>query len=411
MVEIDREELLARFLRYVKVDTRANPDTDEYPSSEGQWELGRMLVDELKAMGLSDVNQDDKALVTATIPGNTDGPAIVFNSHLDTSAECSGTNVQPQVIRDYAGGDIGLPGDPTLAIKVEDSPELKQLHGCTLITTDGTTLLGADDKAGVAIIMQLAATLTQQTNLPHGDIRILFTCDEEIGRGVNHVDVPGLNAVAGYTLDGPAANFVDVETFSADGAKVTVRGENIHPAIAKDRMVNSIRAVAHFISLLPLEKSPEQTEGRDGFLHPYQMQSQVDETVLRVLLRDFETENLSELAAILREAAKATEQAVPGCEVEVKVSEQYRNMRDGLAKEPRAVEFAKQAHERLGREPTLEIIRGGTDGSRLTALGLPTPNLSSGQHNLHSKLEWACLDEMEQAVQLLVQLAAIWAEA
>ena len=409
MVHIDREALLQRFLRYVQVDTQANPDTDQYPSSQGQWTLGKMLVEELQQIGLADAAQDEHALVTATVHANTEAPTIVFNSHLDTSPEAPGADVKPQVIRDYQGGDLTLPGNPSLKITVEESPELNELRGCTLITTDGTTLLGADDKAGVAIIMELAATLMAHPELPHGEIRILFTCDEEIGRGVNHVDVEGLGAAAGYTLDGPAANDVDVETFSADGAKVTIRGVNIHPAIAKDRMVNSIRAVAHFLGQLPPEWSPEATEGRDGFLHPYHMQSQVDQTELKILLRDFEEENLVRQAKLLHDAAAATEAAVPGCEVSVEISEQYRNMRDGLAKEPRAVEFAVAAHERLGRTPSLEIIRGGTDGSRLTALGLPTPNLSSGQHNLHSRLEWACLDEMEQAVQVLVELAAVWA--
>ena len=408
---VDREELLERFLRYVQVDTQANPDTDEYPSSAGQWTLGKMLVQELQALGLEDARQDENALVTATVPGRTGSPTIVFNSHLDTSPECSGADVKPQVIRDYQGGDIQLPGDEALSITVADSPELKDLVGATLITTDGTTLLGADDKAGVAIIMQLVATLMRNPDLLRPTVRVLFTCDEEIGRGVDHVDVDGLGAVVAYTLDGPAANFVDVETFSADGARVTIRGENIHPAIAKDRMVNSIRAAAHFISQLPMAKSPERTEGRDGFLHPYHMQAQVDQTTLRVLLRDFETDNLSVHADALRNAARATEQAIPGCTVEIEITEQYRNMRDGLLKEPRAVEFARLAHERLGRSPTLEIIRGGTDGSRLTQLGLPTPNLSSGQHNLHSKLEWACLDEMQAAVELIVELSSLWADA
>ncbi|MEM8678579.1 MAG: peptidase T [Planctomycetota bacterium] len=411
MVTIDREALLQRFLRYVQVDTQANPDTDQYPSSEGQWTLGKILVGELRELGLADAAQDDHALVTATVLANIEAPTIVFNSHLDTSPEAPGANVRPQVIRDYAGGDIDLPGNPELKITLEESPELKDLIGCTLVTTDGTTLLGADDKAGVAIIMQLVATLMEQSDLPHGEIRILFTCDEEIGRGVNHVDVPGLNAVAGYTLDGPAANEVDVETFSADGAKVTVRGVNIHPAIAKDRMVNSMRATAHFLSQLPADFSPERTEGRDGFLHPYHLQGQVDLTVIKILLRDFEDQNLVRQAKLLHQAAAATEAAIPGCQVEVEISEQYRNMREGLAKEPRAVAFALAAHERLGRVPKQEIIRGGTDGSRLTALGLPTPNLSSGQHNLHSRLEWACLDEMEQAVQVLVELAAAWTGA
>ena len=411
-MQINKQQLIDRFLRYVAVDTTANPAATEYPSSPGQLDLGKLLVAEMKAMGIEDAMQDEFGLVYGTVPAtSTTKTVLCFNSHMDTSPDASGANVQANVIEAYAGGDIVLAGDPNQVITVADSPELNDLHGATLITTDGTTLLGGDDKAGVAIIMQLAQTLLENPGVSHGPIRMLFTCDEEIGRGVNHVDLEKLGADVCYTLDGPAANTIDVETFSADMATVRIRGVNIHPAIAKDRMVNAIRALGHFLMQLPPELSPERTGDRDGFLHPYDLSGQVDDVELKVLLRDFDTEKLRDHEQVLRAAAASTIEAVPGVQVDVDVVRQYRNLGDGLSKEPRAVLFAEKAHERLGRKWTQEIIRGGTDGSRLTEIGLPTPNLSSGQHNLHSVLEWVCVDEMVQAVEVLVELAQVWDEA
>ncbi len=411
-MQINKQQLIDRFLRYVAVDTTASPAATEYPSSPGQLDLGKLLVAEMKAMGIEDAMQDEFGLVYGTVPAtSTTKTVLCFNSHMDTSPDASGANVQANVIEAYAGGDIVLAGDPNQVITVADSPELNDLHGATLITTDGTTLLGGDDKAGVAIIMQLAQTLLENPGVSHGPIRMLFTCDEEIGRGVNHVDLEKLGADVCYTLDGPAANTIDVETFSADMATVRIRGVNIHPAIAKDRMVNAIRALGHFLMQLPPELSPERTGDRDGFLHPYDLSGQVDDVELKVLLRDFDTEKLRDHEQVLRAAAASTIEAVPGVQVDVDVVRQYRNLGDGLSKEPRAVLFAEKAHERLGRKWTQEIIRGGTDGSRLTEIGLPTPNLSSGQHNLHSVLEWVCVDEMVQAVEVLVELAQVWDEA
>ncbi len=409
---IDRDSLLERFLRYVQMDTTANPDTDEYPSSPGQRTLNALLAEELRAEGAEDVVQDEHGLVFATIPATVDGtwPVVALNAHVDTSPDAPGSGVKPQLIECYEGGDITLPGDTSRVIRVSESPELKDLHGCTLVTTDGTTLLGGDDKAGVAIIMETAATLLKNRQLPHGKIRLLFSCDEEVGRGVSKVDLNVMGADACYTLDGPAANTVDVETFSADLAVIKICGTNIHPAIAKDKMVNAIRAVGHFLSLLPPELSPERTENRQGFIHPYSLQGEVDQVTLKILLRDFDTPKLSEYAKMLEGFAQQTQETVPGCEVAIEVANQYRNLGDGLKRHPQVVDKAILAHERLGRPVTREIIRGGTDGSRLTEMGLPTPNLSSGQHNLHSRLEWACLDEMQQACQLLIELAAVWAE-
>ncbi len=407
---IDRQQLLERFLRYVQIDTTANPNTDRYPSSDGQFELGRLLVQELQGMGLTP-SHDEHGIVIATVPGNVpDKPVVALNSHIDTSPETSGANVKPHVIDSFDGNDIAL-GDSGISITVQENPELQELVGKTLITTDGTTLLGGDDKAGLAIIMQVAETLQNNPEIPHGDVRILFTCDEEIGRGVQHVDVGSLAAQVCYTLDGGGHGDIDVETFSADGAVVTVSGVNIHPSIAKDRMVNSIRGMAEFIQRLPSDTlAPEVTEDREGFLHPYDMTAAVDKSVLKVLIRDFDTDKLASHAEVLHQIAKDVEASVPGCKVDVSVSKQYRNLGDGLKKEPRAIEFAEQAHERLGKPFKRTIIRGGTDGSQLTELGLPTPNLSSGQHNPHSPREFACLDEMMDASEVVLELLKVWAE-
>ena len=300
---MNAERLLARFLQYVQIDTTANEASQSYPSSAGQWELGALLVRQLHELGLDDVQQDEHGLVWATIPATAAGdiPAIAFNAHLDTSPETSGTNVRPQVIRNYGGGDLVLPGDPQQVIRVAENPALEALHGATLITTDGTTLLGGDDKAGLAVIVEAAAYLTEHPEIPHGPIRILFTCDEEIGRGVNHVDLGKLGATVCYTLDGSGAGEIDVETFSADLATVTVRGVNIHPSIAKGRMVNAVRAAGEFLARLPHDRlAPEATDGRLGFIHPYHLDGGVGQAVIKLILRDFETAQLARHADLLK---------------------------------------------------------------------------------------------------------------
>lgn len=409
---IDKERLLERFLQYVRIDTTAREGQATYPSSPGQLELGRLLREELLAIGLADAVQTEMGIVVATVPATVarDVPIVALNSHVDTSPETTGAGVRPQVIRDYPGGDIQLSGRPGAVIRAAENPQLQSLVGCTIVTSDGTTLLGADDKAGVAVIMETAAWLHEHPEIEHGPIRICFTCDEEIGHGVDHVDLAQLGATVCYTLDGQSADEIDVETFSADLAIVTVRGVNIHPAIAKGRMVNALRVAADFLGRLPATSlAPETTSDRQGFLHPYHIDGGVAEVSIRILLRDFDSANLARLASRLRDAAGETERAFAGSSIDVDVTPQYRNMADGLAREPRAVEFAKRALERLGRTPRLTIVRGGTDGSRFTELGLPTPNLSTGQHNLHSPLEWACLEEMAQASEMLVELVQIWA--
>ena len=404
------QRLLRRFLQYVQVDTTAREDTDTYPSSPGQLELGKLIVKQLQEMGIEDVVQDAHGIVVATVPGKVaDAPVVAFNAHFDTSPETTGRGVKPNVIENFDGNDITLSGDPSKIITSETCDELPNARGKTIITTDGTTLLGGDDKAGIAIMMELAHTLVESPNIEHGPVRLLFTCDEEIGHGVDHVDIEKLNATVCYTFDGGGQNMVDVETFSADMAVVTFTGVNIHPAIAKDKMKNALRAAGHFLSQLPAELSPECTEDRDGFLHPYVMEGGVANVSLKILLRDFQTSRLAEYAALLQTLAESVEQQAPGVRIEVAVQPQYRNMADGLAAEPRAVRLAVQAHENLGRTAEQTIIRGGTDGSRLTELGLPTPNLSSGQHNIHSPLEWACLDEMVAAGEVGLELVKLWA--
>jgi len=409
-MKVNRQRLLDRFLQYVRTDTTANDRSKEVPSSPGQLELGKQLAAQLVEMGVQQVSQDAHGIVMGTIPGNTDAPVVAFNSHVDTSPETTGKNVKPNVIETYDGQDITLSGDPEKVITVAECPELAGAKGKTIITTDGRTLLGGDDKAGVAIIMELAHTLMENPTATRGPVRVLFTCDEEIGRGVDHVDIAKVNAAVCYNFDGGGENVVDNETFSADMATVTIEGINIHPAIAKDRMVNAIRVATRFMEGLPQELSPERTSGREGFLHPYQFEGGVDKVKISILLRDFSTALLEDYASLLHDRASEMEAEFPGCRVKVHVRNQYRNMGDGLNREPRAIDLAVEAHRALGRPCSLEAIRGGTDGSRLTELGLPTPNLSSGQHNIHSPLEWACLDEMVAACEVGLEIVRLWSQ-
>jgi tripeptide aminopeptidase len=405
------DTLLDRFCRYARIDSQANETSTTYPSSPGQLELGRLLVGELHELGVRDAAQDGHGIVLATVPATVSRPApvVAWIAHVDTSPETTGRNVKPTIHRKYAGGDIVLPGDPSKVIRVADNPELDHLKGKTLITTDGTTLLGADDKAGVAVIMEAAGYLAAHPELPHGPIRVCFTCDEEIGHGVDHLDLKKLGAQVAYTLDGGGQGEIDGETFSADLAVVTVAGVNIHPSIGKGRMVNAVRLAGLFLDRLPRQTlSPETTAEREGFLHPYRIEGGVAEVTLRILLRDFDTPKLADKAELLRQAARLITAEHPQARIDVKVTPQYRNMADGLRKEPRAVPFAEEAMRRAGVEPKRTIVRGGTDGSRLTEMGLPTPNLSTGEHNPHSPLEWTCLEEMQTAVRVLVELAQVW---
>jgi tripeptide aminopeptidase len=405
--------LLDRFLRYVRIDTQAVEQTTAYPSSPGQLALGKMLVGELRELGLRDAEQDEHGIITATIPASLrpSAPAIAWLAHMDTSPETSGKDVKPVVHRNYGGHDIVLPGDPSKVIRPSDFADLNAVVGKTVITTDGTTLLGADNKAGVAVVMEAAKHLMAHPEIVHGPIRVCFTCDEEVGRGVDHVDIKKLGAEVGYTLDGMAQGEIEGETFSADKATVTITGVNIHPSIAKGKMINAIRLAGLFLDRLPRAAlAPEVTEGREGFIHPYQIEGGVPETKLHFLLRDFDTPKLADQAELLRTIAGQLALEFPAAKIDVEVRKQYRNMADGVKREPRAMKYAIEAMKRAGLEPKILSIRGGTDGSRLTELGLPTPNLSTGEHNPHSPLEWTCLEEMETAVKVLVELAQVWAK-
>lgn len=398
------DTLLDRFCRYVQVETTANEESKTYPSSPGQTELGKLLLSELRALGLQ-ADLSEHSIVSALVPGNVEGaPTICWLAHMDTSPEAPGRGVKPQVV-DYVDGDITL-----LNGKVIPAADLESVKGKKLVVTDGTTLLGADDKAGIAVIMTAVHRLLQQSEKRRAPIKVLFTCDEEIGRGTDKIDVDSLGAVCAYTLDGESEGLIENETFSADVAVVKITGKNIHPGLAYNKMLNAIRASADFLSRLPREMSPECTKDKESFLHPYVLNGGVEEVTLRVLLRTFDDAELSTQRALLHEAAKLTEKEWPGVKVDVQIQEQYRNMGNYLAKEPRAVKLADQAYRAAGVEPAYKAIRGGTDGSKLSEKGLPTPNLSAGMHNFHSVLEYACLDEMETAVKILLELASLWAD-
>lgn len=408
---VNRDRLLSRFLQYVQVETTANPSTDKYPSSEGQRVLGKILAEQLAKIGLTDVQQDEWGLVWATIPATDGGNSatVALLAHMDTSPEAPGKDVNPQVVENYQGGDIQLLSGRAMLAK--DNPDLHELIGKTLITTDGKTLLGGDDKTGVAILMELAAYLIEHPFIPHGEVRLIFTCDEEIGRGTNKIDLERVNATVAYTLDGGGAGLLDVETFSADAATVTFHGNNIHPAIAKGQMINAVRAACDFVDRLPRASlAPESTEGRQPFIHPYQISGGVGDATVELLLRSFDTHELDELAQRIQTHAEATEAEFPGLVTRVAVRKQYRNLRDGLKPLPEAVTLARQAFENLGRHCQETIVRGGTDGSQLTEMGLPTPNLSSGQHNIHSTHEFACLDEMIEALEHVAELLRLWSQ-
>ncbi len=404
------QSLLDRFTRYVQVDTTAVEQTDSYPSCPGQLVLARMLAEELRSLGVADAAADANGIVMGTIPGNVDGaPVIAWIAHLDTSPEAPGANVRPIIHREYEGGDIVLPADSSKVIRRSDSPTLDDLIGKTIITSDGTTLLGADDKAGIAVVMTAVERLMADPSLPHGTIRIVFTCDEEVGRGVDKVSPEKIGAMVAYTLDGESAGSLENETFSADLAVVTITGRNIHPGLAKDMMVNAIRIAAEFIARMPWENlAPESTDGREGFLHPYVIEGGVAETKIRILLRSFVEAGLDEERQILREIAQSLQLKHPRASIDVEIKRQYRNMIEALEREPRAVALAAEAIQNAGMPPMYESIRGGTDGSRLSEMGLPTPNIGVGMHNFHSPLEYACLEEMSQTVEVLLNLAQLW---
>ncbi len=404
---------LERFLRYVTFDTRSDEQSSTCPSTPGQLVLLRTLADELKALGLSDVVMDEYGYVMATVPatpGCERAPVIGFIAHVDTSPEMPGDHVRPIVHERYDGGDLVLPDDPSVVLRAADNPALAAHIGTDIVTAAGLTLLGADDKAGVAEIMAAVEHLIAHPKDGHGTVRVAFTPDEEIGRGANHFDVARFGAGCAYTLDGGGRGELEIESFSADAMTVTFRGFNTHPGYAKGRMINAIRVAADFIAALPRAAlSPETTEAYEGYVHPYQMQASVDRTSVKVLVRDFVTPALKEKEALVERLARDVLQRHPGATVELAVEESYRNMREVLERHPQVVELARRAIRLSGMEPIERPIRGGTDGSRLSFMGLPTPNLFAGEHNFHSRLEWVAAEDMDKAVEVIVRLAGLWA--
>jgi tripeptide aminopeptidase len=411
------ETVLDKLLRYVVIDTQSKEDSETYPSTSKQYDLLNLLKVELERLGLCDITMDKHGYVMATLPGNipaTDKahgkvPVVGFLAHVDTSPEVTGASVNPQVIT-YKGGDLVLPGDPSIVIRVDENPELKNNIGKTIVTTDGTTLLGADDKAGIAIIMTALQTLVNNRNLIHGDIRVAFTPDEEVGAGTKFFDLKAFGTSYAYTVDGDTPGELNKETFSANTAVVTVHGRDIHPGSAKNIMVNSMRVVSEIIARLPKDMAPETTEGYEPYLHPYTLEGSIAKSVVKILFRDFKTEGLDLLKTRLEKIIADVQPIFSKAKIDLHVIESYRNMREGLERDPRVLDTLWDATKRSGLDPQWVPIRGGTDGSRLTAMGLPTPNIFTGGKNYHSKNEWASVTGMEKSVETVVNLVQIWVE-
>jgi tripeptide aminopeptidase len=401
-----------RFIRYAKIDTQSNPESPTCPSTEKQKNLSRLLVEELKAMGVSDAEMDEHGYVYASIESNTNKkvPVLCFCSHVDTAPDCSGSNVKPVLHHNYKGQDLVLPGDDSQVIKVSEHPELKNQIGHDIITTDGTTLLGADDKAGVAEIMDAANFLMNHPEVKHGKIRILFTPDEEIGRGADKANIKKLGADVGYTLDGGTVGTLENETFSADGVTLKIKGFSTHPGYAKNKMQHAMKIAAEIIGKLPADKSPEHTEKKQAFIHPNTISGGLEEVEIKFLIRAFDTPTLLALEEELRQIVIEVLKYYDKSSYEFVVTQQYRNMKEVLDKQPEIINYALEAITRSGVKPLLDSIRGGTDGSRFSFMGLPTANLFAGEHGIHSKQEWVSVQDMEKAVMTIVNLSAVWEE-
>ncbi|MBI5129876.1 MAG: peptidase T [Rhodopseudomonas palustris] len=403
-----------RFLRYVAIDTQSDPASPTCPSTDKQKNLGALLAQELRDLGLADAHLDDHGYVYATIPATTakpNVPVICFCSHMDTSPDCSGEGVKPQIVQNYQGGDIVLKADPTQVIRAAEHPALAQQIGHDIITTDGTTLLGADNKAGIAEIMDAAAFLLAHPQIKHGPLKILFTPDEEIGRGVDKVDLKKLGADFAYTMDGETAGNIEDETFSADGAVVTIHGVSAHPGFAKGKIEHAIKIAAAIVERLPKDGcSPETTEGRDGFLHPIGISGALEQATIAFIVRDFTEAGLQEKEALLQRIVDEVMRDYPRSTATIEIKQQYRNMKQVLDRHPELVANAREAIQRAGLTPVTTAIRGGTDGSRLSFMGLPCPNIFAGEHAFHSRLEWVSRQDMEAAVRTIVHLAMIFEE-
>lgn len=414
MIEISQDAIAKRFMRYVQVDTQSDPVSTAHPSTEKQKNLSHLLYEELLELGLSNVETDEYGYVYATIPSNSDKkniPVIAFCSHVDTAPDCSGTGVIPILHHKYTGEDIILPDDTTQVLRLSNSPYLKDHIGSNIITASGLTLLGADDKSGIAAIMEAAVYFMQNKDIRHGDIKIVFTPDEEVGQGTAKIDMAKVGASFGYTMDGGEAGSIEDETFSADGATIIVSGIIVHPGYAKGKMVNALKVAGAILDALPKKSfSPETTGGREGFVHPVAVNGISEKTMIQFIVRDFTLEGLQQNHERLESIARETVSKFPGATIEYKVSEQYRNMKEVLHKVPQVTAYAEEAVRRAGLSVKKESIRGGTDGSRLSYMGLPCPNIFTGMQNIHSKLEWIGTKDMAKAAETIVHLGMIWEE-
>ena len=406
MVIVMQPEVLDRFLRYVKIDTQSKDEQEQFPSTEKQFELANLLARELKELGLEDASVDENCYVTGSLPGNTPAKAVVgLIAHMDTSPEAPGNDVKPQIVANYKGGDISLPGDPEQVIPAE---QLDKYIGQDIVTSDGTTLLGADDKCGVAEIMTAVSRMVQDPSIKHGTIKIGFTPDEEVGRGVDKFDVEAFGADLAYTVDGGEIGEIEDENFNAHAANLRIKGYNVHPGYAYDKMTNAIRAMGDFIAMLPKDKAPETTRKKEGYLHPVTFSGEVGNVRLKLLIRDFTEEGATALEGILRDNTAELEKMYPKAEIELEVTKSYRNMKEQLDKHPHIMENAIKAIEMAGIEPIRKPIRGGTDGSRLSFMGLPTPNLFGGGINFHSVREFVPVQSMEKAVEVILNLVGLY---
>jgi tripeptide aminopeptidase len=409
--------LIERFFRYVKIDTQSQEGVeDRYPSTEKQMDLSRLLVEELKGLGLEDAGMDSFGTVMATLSGNLpEGeksrvPVIGLLGHVDTSPDVSGKDVKPVLNNNYGGGDIPLPGDPDQVIRVSENPELANHIGEDIVTSDGTTLLGADNKAGIAIILTAVEELIRRPEIRRGTLRVGFTPDEEVGNGTAHFDVDRFGADVAYTVDGSTLGEIENETFNASAAVFSIRGVNVHPGYAKNKLVNAVRIAADIVQSLENDPSPETTEKREGYLHPHVIEGGVEKAALKILIRDFEPAGVEQKSNRLMEIRDRISLKYPKAAVDLEIKETYRNMRLKLDEDPRVTEFALEAVRRAGIEPKLQIIRGGTDGAKLCFKGLLTPNIFTGGQNFHSRQEWISVRDMEKAVETLIQLAQVWVE-
>jgi len=413
-----KQEIIERLIRYLKIDTQSDPESKTTPSTMKQFDLANLLVDELKSMGLTQVELDDKCYIYATLESNIPEnhpaygkvPNIGFIAHLDTSPDTTGANVNPQIIENYQGGDIVLPNDNSVVIKVSENKSLEKCIGHTIITTDGTTLLGSDDKSGITAIMTAIKFLIDQPEILHGNIKIGFTPDEEIGKGANYFDIKKFDCEYAYTIDGEMPGEINKETFSANSCIIRAYGRDIHPGYAKDIMINSIRAIADIVALMPKDMAPETTEGYQPYIHPHKLTSTVAKSELHILFRDFKTSGLDEQKKIMEDIIEKVKPNHPNTKFELEIIEYYRNMLDDLEKNPKGLDYLWEACERIGVKPFWSPIRGGTDGSRLTAMGLPTPNIFTGGQNFHSKTEWVSIDYLQKSVEVIVELAKVWLE-